>query len=191
MSVWDDPATALGHVYNVITNDELKGYRPFLPTSLSVDIFISRCRYVVLFFHHFFWICLYDWVCIISSLTCFHQVLGESLHITTDYLDVEEKVVDATSKAESVEVECSKLKKDLIAIMNERNDANQKIEELTEALRVEKSLVIQKDKEIQVALLKTDEERDKIIQKFSSQRNFQIFSSCSTLKGSSFYAGGQ
>ena len=46
MSIWDDPVTALGHVYNVITNDELKGYRPFLPTSLSVDIFISRCRYV-------------------------------------------------------------------------------------------------------------------------------------------------
>ena len=25
MSVWDDPATALGHPHNVITNDELKG----------------------------------------------------------------------------------------------------------------------------------------------------------------------
>ena len=41
-----------------------------------------------------------------------------------DYLDVEEKVVVATSKAESVEVECSQLKKDLIAVMNERNDVN-------------------------------------------------------------------
>ena len=60
----------------------------------------------------------------------------------------------ATPKVESVEVECSQLKKDLIAVMNERNDANQKIKELTKALRVEKVLVVQKDHL---------EERDKII----------------------------
>ena len=72
----------------------------------------------------------------------------------------------ATSKAKSVEVECARLKKDFMAFMNERNDANQKIKELTEALRVEKALVVQKDEEIQAALLKTDKERDKIIQKF-------------------------
>ena len=76
------------------------------------------------------------------------------MHITTDYLNVEEKVVVATSKVESVEVECSQLKKDLIAVMNERNDANQKIKELTKALRVEKVLVVQKDHL---------EERDEII----------------------------
>ena len=69
------------------------------------------------------------------------------MRLTTDYLNVEEKVVVATSKVESVEAECSQLK-DLIAVMNEKNDANQKIKELTEALRVEKALVIQKDEEI-------------------------------------------
>ena len=72
----------------------------------------------------------------------------------------------ATSKVESMEVECSQLKKDLIAVMNERNDANQKIKEFTEALRVEKALVVQKDEEIQATLLKIYEVRDKIIQKF-------------------------
>ena len=55
---------------------------------------------------------------------------------------MEEKVVVATSKAESVEVECSQLKKDLIAVMNERNDAKQKIKELTEALRDHKALFV-------------------------------------------------
>ena len=59
----------------------------------------------------------------------------------TDYLNVEEKVVMATSKAESIEVEFSQLKKDLIVAMNKRNDANRKIKELIEALRVEKALV--------------------------------------------------
>ena len=72
----------------------------------------------------------------------------------------------ATSKVESMEVECSQLKKDLIAVMNERNGANQKIKEFTEALRVEKALVVQKDEEIQATLLKIYEVRDKIIQKF-------------------------
>nr|POF20530.1 hypothetical protein CFP56_69115 [Quercus suber] len=89
--------------------------------SSSVDISISWCQYVI----------------------------RESLRVTIDYLNVEEKVVVATSKVESVEVECSQLKKDLIAVMNERNDVNQKIKELTEALRIEKALVIQKDEEIQ------------------------------------------
>lgn len=72
----------------------------------------------------------------------------------------------ATSKVESVEVECSQLKKDLIVAINERTDTNQKVKEFTEALRMEKALVVQKDEEIQVALLKTNDERDKIIQKF-------------------------
>ena len=97
------------------------------------------------------------------SFTCFSQVLKESLHITTEYLNMEEKVVVANSKEESVEVESSKLRKDLIAAKNETNDANQKIRELTEALHVEKVLVVQKDEKIQVALLKTDMERDKVV----------------------------
>nr|POE75096.1 hypothetical protein CFP56_67528 [Quercus suber] len=97
---------------------------------------------------------------------------GESLRITTDYLNIEEKVVVATSKAESMEVECSQLKKNLISVMNERNEANQKIKELTEALRVEKALVVQKDEEIQLALLKTDEERVKVINNFKESEDF-------------------
>ena len=72
----------------------------------------------------------------------------------TDYLNMEEKVVVANWKVESVEVECFKLRKDLIVAMNERNDTNGKIKELTETLRVEKELVVQKDEEIQAALLK-------------------------------------
>lgn len=47
----------------------------------------------------------------------------------------------ANLKVESVEVECFKLRKDLIAAMNEMNNTNKKIRELTKALRVEKALV--------------------------------------------------
>ena len=94
--------------------------------------------------------------------------------MTTEYLNMEEKVVVANSKMESVEVECSKLRKDLIATKNETNDANQKIRELTEALHVEKVLVIQKDEKIQTALLKTNIERDKVVQKFKQSDTLDI-----------------
>ena len=96
----------------------------------------------------------------------------ESLCITTDYLNMEEKVVVANSKVEPVEVACSQLRKDLIVAVNERNEAHEKIKELIEVLRVEKVLVIQKDEEIQVSLLKTDVERDKVVQKFKQLDDF-------------------
>ena len=69
----------------------------------------------------------------------------------------------ANSKVESIEVECSKLRKDLIVAMNETNNTNEKIRELIEALHVKKVLVVQKDEEIQEALLRTDAKKDKVV----------------------------
>lgn len=112
-----------------------------------------------------------------------YQVLGESLRITTDYLNTEEKVVVATLKAKSVEVECSKLRKDLINAMNEMNDANLKVKELIEALRMEKALIVQKVGEIQAALLKTDKEREKIIQNFKQLEEFSDLQFMQYFKG--------
>ena len=89
----------------------------------------------------------------------------------------------ATLKVESVEVECFQLKKDLIVAMNERNEANHKIKGLTEALCVEKALVAQKDEEIQIALLKTDDERDKVIQKFKQSEEFSDLQFMQYFKG--------
>nr|POF20939.1 adenylylsulfatase hint3 [Quercus suber] len=99
MSVWDDPVTALGHAHNVITSDELKGLL-FIPSHELVNRHIHK----------------------LVQASNFAFVLRESLRITTDYLNTKEKVVVATSKAKSVEVECSQLKKDLITAMNERNE---------------------------------------------------------------------
>nr|POE84857.1 hypothetical protein CFP56_72574 [Quercus suber]POF10611.1 hypothetical protein CFP56_23383 [Quercus suber] len=153
-SVWDDPATALGRAHNVITNDELKSL-----SSIPSHELVSR------------------------HIHKLEQVLGESLRITIDYLNTEEKVVVATSKVESVEVECSQLKKDLITAMNERNKANQRIKELTEALRMEKALVVQKDEQIQAALLKTDEERVKVIKNFKESEEFSDLQFIQYFKG--------
>nr|POE81754.1 hypothetical protein CFP56_19954 [Quercus suber] len=111
--VWDDPATALGRAHNVIMDEQLKGL-----SSVPSHELVSRHIHKLV------------------------QVLGESLCLTTNYLGVEEKVVVVNSKLESVEVENSKLRKDLIEAMDEVNRAKEKIKELNEALKVEKMLII-------------------------------------------------
>nr|POF03580.1 hypothetical protein CFP56_32532 [Quercus suber] len=74
----------------------------------------------------------------------------------------------ANSKLEFVKAESLKLRKDLIAAMDETNKVNEKIKELNEALCVEKMLVIQKDEKIQAALLRTSAEREKVDDKHHS-----------------------
>ena len=124
MSVWDDPATALGRAHNVITNDKLKGLSS-IPSHELISRHIHKLVHVS---NSALLVSLLDFV-LYTTVTFFfsvysNQVLGESLRITTDYLNIEEKVVVATSKAESVEVECSQLKKDLTTTMNEKNEVN-------------------------------------------------------------------
>ena len=61
---------------------------------------------------------------------------------------MKEKVVMVNSRAEAVEVESSKLRKDLIETMDWANEAKDKLKEVTNQLRMERVLVIQKDEEI-------------------------------------------
>ena len=83
-----------------------------------------------------------------------------------EFLSTEEKTVVANSKLEFVKAKSLKLRKDMIVAMDKTNKVNEKIKELIEALHVEKMLVVQKDEEIQVALLRTNVEKDKVVQKF-------------------------
>lgn len=94
------------------------------------------------------------------------KVLGASLRLTTDYLGIKERVVVVNSKLESAEAESSNRRKDLIEAMVEVNRVKEKIKELNEALKVEKMLIIQKDKDVQVALLRTSAEREKVVDQF-------------------------
>ena len=77
--------------------------------------------------------------------------MGESLHITSEYLASEAKVESARSHASSLEAENSKLKKELIAAMNDANLAKEKLRTLTEELRVEWELTKEKDEQIAAA----------------------------------------
>ena len=70
--------------------------------------------------------------------------MGESLHLTSEYLASEAKVESARSHASSLEAENSKLKKELTATMNDANLAKEKLRTLIEELRVERELTKEK-----------------------------------------------
>ena len=71
-------------------------------------------------------------------------MLGESLHLTSKYLVSEAKVESGRSHASSLEAENSKLKKELIAAMNDTNLAKEMLRTLIEELRVERELTKEK-----------------------------------------------
>ena len=89
----------------------------------------------------------------------------------------------ANSKLKSIEVESSKLRKDLIEAMDKTDKVKEKIKELSKELKVEKMLVIQKDKEIQAVLLRTDAEREKVIQQFMKSKHFSDLQFIQYFKG--------
>ena len=67
------------------------------------------------------------------------------MHITTQYLANEEKVVVANSKVEALETEASGLRNDLGPTMDALNVSKEQAKVLTEQLESEKLLVKQKD----------------------------------------------
>ena len=81
----------------------------------------------------------------------FIKVLGENLHITSKYLASEAKVESARSHASSLEAENSKLRKELIAAMDDANLAKEKLKTLTDELRVERELTKEKDEQLATA----------------------------------------
>ena len=75
-------------------------------------------------------------------------MLGESLHLTSEYLASEANVKSARSHASSLEVENSKLKKELIAAMNDANLAKEKLRTLTNKLMVKQELTKEKGEQL-------------------------------------------
>lgn len=106
------------------------------------------------------------------------QVLEQTIHISSEYLDHEEKVVVANSKVEALEAEGSLLRKDLIATMDESNASKEKIKALSEELMAGKLLVTQKDEQLLVANQKVKFVAAKAIQAFqlTDEYNMVLFS---------------
>ena len=81
-----------------------------------------------------------------SLFSC--QVLGEMIHITTEYLTNKERVVMANSKVEALEAKSSKLRKNIITAMDGGNKEKEQVKALTKELQVEKLLTMQKDEQL-------------------------------------------
>ena len=73
------------------------------------------------------------------------------MHITSQYLMNEEKAMVANSKVEVLEAKGSRLKRDLIAVMDDSNASKEKLKAMFEELNAEKLLVKQKDKQLAAA----------------------------------------
>ena len=63
------------------------------------------------------------------------------MHITSLYLLNEEKVVVANSKVEALEAGGSRLRRDLIATMDDNNASKEKLKALSEELNAKKLLM--------------------------------------------------
>ena len=65
-------------------------------------------------------------------------MLGETIHITSEYLSNEAKAMSARSQVVALEAENSKLMKDLITTMDEANTYKEKAMVLSDDLRAER-----------------------------------------------------
>ena len=72
-------------------------------------------------------------------------MLGESLHITSEYLTHEAKIASAVSRVEALEAKNSKLKKDIIVVMDEANTIKEKVKALGDNFRAERQVTQEKD----------------------------------------------
>ena len=113
-------------------------------------------------------------------------MLGESLHLTSKYLVSEAKVESGRSHASSLEVENSKLKKELIVAMNDANLAKEKLRTLTEELRVERELTKEKDEQLAAAKERAKKLAAKAIEGFQQTEEYNTILSAGTSRGLSF-----
>ena len=75
-------------------------------------------------------------------------MLGESLHIISEYLTQEAKVAFLTSKMEAMEAKTSTLKQNLIDSMGEANTLKEKVKALSDDLRAKRQLTLEKDEQL-------------------------------------------
>ena len=142
-----DVGVALARVQDTFTVEDMKVF-----SGVSANEVVGRHLHKVI---QVLYICdftfsLFLSLCIVLNAGFTFQVLGESLHITSEYLTQEAKITSAMSRVEALEVENSKLKKDLIAAMDEANFVKEKVKSLGDDLRAERQLTLEKDEQLLV-----------------------------------------
>ena len=100
------------------------------------------------------------------------QVLGESFHITSEYLTHEAKVVLTMFRVEALEADNFKLKKDIISAMVDANTIKEKVKVLGDDLRAKRQLTLEKDKQLQAAKEKIKTIAAKAVEAFQQTEEY-------------------
>ena len=116
----------------------------------------------------------------------FSQVLGENLHLTSEYLASKVKVESARSHVTTLEAENLKLKNELIVAMNGANLAKEKLKTLTKVLRVERELTKEKDEQLAAARERAKGLAAKAIEGFQQTEEYNTILLAGTSRGLSF-----
>lgn len=123
-SVWADAETALAQANEVVMPEELKEISG-VPSHKMVNLYIHKLVQVIFFHFPSLSFCCPNYIsCSLRDFGC--QVLGEVMHITSQYLASKEKAVLATSKVEVLQAEALGLRKDLIATIDVNNSSKEK-----------------------------------------------------------------
>ena len=150
-SFWSDAKMAMDRANKLLIPGEMKEISS-VPSHEMVSHHIHKLVQVIL-------LILVLFCFVLKRLTVFTKfdetfrckVLGETMHITTQYLENEEKAVVANSKVEALEAKASGLRKDLITAMDALNTSKEQIKVLTEQLESERQSVKQKDELLAIA----------------------------------------
>ena len=104
--------------------------------------------------------------------------MGESLHITIEYLAQEVKFAFVMSRMEALEAKNSKLKKDLIVAMDEANTSKEKAKTLSDDLKAQWQLTLEKDEQLLAAKkkLKTIAAKAVEVTQQTNEYNIVLFS---------------
>ncbi|XP_050253607.1 uncharacterized protein LOC126699699 [Quercus robur] len=121
-TIWDDESLAVERAHEVVTSADLKAL-----SDLSLNDVASRHVHKLV------------------------QVLGESLHITAEYLTQGAKVASLATRMEALEKENSDLRTNLITSMDEATTLKEKVKVLEDDLRVERRLTHEKDEQLLAA----------------------------------------
>ena len=146
-SVLDNASLALTRAQDAFTIEELKVLST-MPSNEIVGHHIHKLVQVMYLYNLpspslFF--------CMSLKVGSSFQVLGETIHITSEYLSKETKATFVGSKVQVLKAKNLKLSKDLISAMDKVNTSKEKAKVLFDNLKAERQLTLEKDEQQQAA----------------------------------------
>nr|POE75252.1 hypothetical protein CFP56_14287 [Quercus suber] len=90
-----------------------------------------------------------------------------------DYLTTKEKIIMANSRAEVTKAKGSRLRKDLIEAMDQVTEAKAKLKDISDQLRAQRMLIVNKDEKTQLVKQKIFDEHENVMADFQGSDAFR------------------